>query len=75
MKTISRGKRMVWVAGVPRFPDMKVMIMRSDDDNYWDVYYKKTGYAYEFAFGLSETIDTSFVIAFANAADYRDLFT
>ena len=55
--------------------DGKTIMVLPEVDS-WEIYYKKPGSAYEFAFGLSknELLSSVFCIALTNIDDYNDLF-
>jgi len=61
--------------------DMSIMVIFVDESGFWEgdgweVYYRKEGHPYHFAFGLpaSETYKNVFPLAIANMDNYKDLF-
>ena len=59
---------------VKTIDERKIMVYRDVDS--WEVYYKKPGFPFEYAFGLTldEELQTVFEIAEANIDDYDYLF-
>lgn len=58
--------------------DTTIMVHYSVDDETWDVYYKRPGYPFLYAFGLAywraDCTDDMFEIAEANIPQYEHLF-
>ena len=73
------SRKVVYEKRDPAFSDITIMIAKDSVGGYpvWDVYYRKDGYAYSFAFGLPtefSTLSDAFAIATGNTADYLHLF-
>ena len=72
-------RKVVYDKRDPAYPDITIRIMKDRCNGYhtWDVYYRKDGYAFQFAFGVLSSkysLVLAFVTAMVNTADYLDMF-
>lgn len=61
----------------PENTEIMVMSEESDDSSWWDIYYRRPGYSYEYAYGLMKattSLDEAIKNAISNIKNYDYVF-